>query len=58
LTRAEAVKRAQAIVRRQVKEGRSLVNELTTERRATTINTETGIVAGRSKLPRPRGRAT
>jgi AbrB family looped-hinge helix DNA binding protein len=58
LTRAEAVKRAQAIVRRHVKEGRSLVDELTTERHATTINKETGIVAGRSKLPRPRGRAT
>ena len=34
LTRAEAVKRAQAIVRRHVRKGRSLVDELTAERRA------------------------
>ena len=34
LTRAEAVKRAQEKVRRHVKEGRSLVKELSAERRA------------------------
>ncbi len=34
LTRAEAVKRAQGMVRRHVKEGRSLVDELSAERRA------------------------
>jgi antitoxin PrlF len=34
LTRAEAVKRAQAIVQQHVKKGRSLVDELSDERRA------------------------
>ncbi len=34
LTRAEAVKRAQGMVRRHVKGGRSLVDELSAERRA------------------------
>ncbi|MBO0722151.1 MAG: AbrB/MazE/SpoVT family DNA-binding domain-containing protein [Blastocatellia bacterium] len=34
LTRAEAVKRAQVIVQRHVKKGRSLVDELIAERRA------------------------
>ena len=34
LTRAEAVKRAQAVVRQHVKKGRSLVDELSAERRA------------------------
>lgn len=34
LTRSEAIKRAQAVVRRHVKECRSLVNELKAERRA------------------------
>jgi AbrB family looped-hinge helix DNA binding protein len=34
LTRSEAVRRAQSIVRRHVKKGRSLVNELSAERRA------------------------
>lgn len=32
LTRAEAVKRAQALVERHVKKGRSLVDELSAER--------------------------
>ncbi len=34
LSQAEAVKRAQAMVKRHVKRGRSLVNELLKERRA------------------------
>lgn len=34
LTRAEAVKRAQAVVKQHVKKGRSLVDELSDERRA------------------------
>jgi AbrB family looped-hinge helix DNA binding protein len=34
LTRAEAIRRAQSLVRRKVKKGRSLVDELTKERRA------------------------
>lgn len=34
LTRGEAIKRAQGLVRRRVKEGRSLVDELNAERRA------------------------
>lgn len=34
LTRTEAVKRAQGMVRRHVKESRSLVDELSAERRA------------------------
>ena len=34
LTRAEAVKRAQALVRSRIAEGRSLVDELSKERRA------------------------
>lgn len=36
LTRAEAVRRAQALVRKHVQEGRSLVNELSAERHAET----------------------
>lgn len=38
LTRAEAVRRAQAMVRRKVKKGRSLVDELSKERRAEAAN--------------------
>jgi AbrB family looped-hinge helix DNA binding protein len=38
LTRAEAVRRAQSLVRRKVKKGRSLVDELTTERRTEAAN--------------------
>ncbi len=38
LTRAEAVKRAQALVRRRVKKGRSLVAELRKERRSEAAN--------------------
>ena len=38
LTRAEAVRRAQSLVRRKVKKGRSLVDELTNERRAEAAN--------------------
>lgn len=38
LTRAEAVKRAQALVRRRVKKGRSLVAELSKERRSEAAN--------------------
>ena len=38
LTRAEAVRRAQAMVRRKIKKGRSLVDELSTERRAEAAN--------------------
>lgn len=34
LTRAEAVRRAQSLVRQHVKKGRSLVDELSAERRA------------------------
>src|ERR1044071_713451 len=33
LTRAEAIRRAQSLVRRKIKKGRSLVDELTKERR-------------------------
>jgi AbrB family looped-hinge helix DNA binding protein len=38
LTRAEAVKRAQALVRKRVKKGRSLVAELSKERRSEAAN--------------------
>ncbi len=38
LTRAEAVKRAQALVRQRVKKGRSLVAELSKERRSEAAN--------------------
>lgn len=38
LTRAVAVKRAQALVRQRVKKGRSLVTELSKERRAEAAN--------------------
>ena len=38
LTRAEAVKRAQALVRKRVKKGRSLVAELRNERRSEAAN--------------------
>lgn len=38
LTRSEAVKRAQAIVRRKVAKGRSLVEELSRERREESAN--------------------
>jgi len=38
LTRAEAIRRAQSLVRRKVKKGRSLVDELTNERRTEAAN--------------------
>lgn len=38
LTRGEAVRRAQAMVRRKVKKGRFLVDELSKERRAEAAN--------------------
>lgn len=38
LTRAEAIRRAQTLVRRQVKKGRSLSDELTKERRTEAAN--------------------
>jgi len=38
LTRAEAIRRAKSLVRRKVKKGRSLVDELTGERRTEAAN--------------------
>ena len=38
LTRAEAIRRAQSLVRRKAKKGRSLVDELTNERRTEAAN--------------------